>query len=234
MATRNGEKYVKRQLESILTQLNECDEIVISDDSSTDKTVDIARGFSHERIRLYENNTFYSPIFNFEHAMKQAGGDIIVLADQDDIWLDNKLSVVRSRFRRKTSAVYLIAMDGYIIDENENVIGESIFQKIKAGRGIIKNIYDNTYMGCNLAFSRELMEVALPFPKNIPMHDMWLGLLGEIFGKVEFVEEKTIKYRKHTASLTDFRRQFIPVTQIKRRYFLAYHLMKRFIERRKN
>ena len=230
MATRNGARFICRQLESILAQLAPDDEVVISDDSSTDDTIAIIRSFADPRIRLLENNTFYSPIFNIENALQQARGDIIVLSDQDDIWLDNRISVVKERFRQKRAPVYLMALDGSVIDEHDNVTVESIFAKIKAAPGLTKNIYNNTYMGCCLAFSRELLEIALPFPRLIPMHDMWLGLLAEIFGKVEFVPEKTILYRKHTASLTDFRIQFLPISQIKRRWFLAYNLAKRWME----
>lgn len=226
MATRNGEKYIHQQMESIIKQLEQDDEIVISDDSSTDNTVNIIKSFHDKRIRLFENNTFYSPIFNIENALKKATGDIIVLADQDDIWLDNKISVIRKKFMGKTVAIFLIMLDGYIIDKNEAIISDSIFGKIKAGKGIMKNIYDNTYMGCNLAFSRELLKIALPFPRKIPMHDVWLGLLSELFGKVEFVDEKTIKYRLHQLNVSFRSRNMLE--QIKRRFFLAFNLFKRF------
>lgn len=232
MATRNGARFIRPQLASILAQLGSNDEVVISDDSSDDGTVAVIRDFADSRIRLFEHNTFYSPLFNFENALKQATGEIIVLSDQDDIWLDNKVAVIRECFRQKAVPVYLAAMDGSVVDEHENVIADSIFARNNAGPGLLKNVYDNTYMGCCLAFSRELLEIALPFPRRIPMHDMWLGLLAELFGAVEFVPEKTIRYRKHTSSVTDSRRRFMPVTQIKRRLFLTYHLLKRWIEMR--
>lgn len=230
MATYNGRRYIAQQLKTILRQLEYDDELIISDDSSTDNTIEIIKSFNDGRIRLFPENKFYNPLYNIENAVKKATGDVIVLSDQDDVWLDNKLTVIRARFANKPSPVYLIALDGCVIDENERVIYDSIFKKINAGKGILKNIYDNTYMGCCLAFSKELLKLALPFPKNIRMHDMWLGLLSEIFGTVEFVPEKTIKYRKHSGSFTDFRRRFDPMKQIKRRYFLSYHLIKRFFE----
>lgn len=234
MATRNGARYIREQLETILSQLEVDDEIVISDDSSTDQTVDIIEDFGDERIRLFKGNTFFSPVFNIENALKKAAGDVIVLSDQDDIWLDNKITVIRDSFRKNLSRVHIVVLDGYIVDESGNNIGESIFHKIGSGTGVLKNIYDNTYLGCCMAFTRPLLEIALPFPKMIPMHDMWLGLLAELFGTVEFLEEKTIKYRKHPTSMTDFRRQFRPILQIKRRIFLTYYLGKRFLERKRD
>ena len=228
MATHNGERFIRRQLESILCQLSPDDEVVISDDSSTDVTVVTIKEFADPRIRLFENSTFYSPIFNFEHALQMAGGDIIVLSDQDDVWLDNKVAVIREKFATTHHRHYLIAMDGFVVDEDERVIDPSIFERLGAGKGFWKNIFNNRYLGCCLAFSRELLEVALPFPRRIPMHDMWLGQLCELIGETEFVPEKTIKYRKHEASLTEFRIRFAPLTQIKRRWFLLCYLLARW------
>ncbi len=232
MATHNGSRYIRQQLESILAQLNTDDEVVISDDSSTDDTLAIINSFADPRIRTLTSNTFYSPIFNFENALKAATGGIIVLADQDDIWLENKVAVIREKLKTKPTPVYLVVLDGSVIDDRGTVTDPSIFGKLNAGPGLLKNVYDNTYLGCCLAFSRELLAIALPFPRKIPMHDMWLGLLAELFGRVEFMPVKTILYRKHAASLTDFRIRFMPITQIKRRWFLSYNLLKRWVERR--
>lgn len=227
MATRNGGKFLRQQLDSILAQLRPHDEMVISDDSSTDDTVAIIKSCGDDRIRLLEGNRYCSPVFNFENALRHATGDLIVLSDQDDIWLENKIAVILGEFQGKTSGIHLIALDGSVIDEQGNVTAPSIFEKLNAGSGLVKNIFNNTYMGCCLAFSRELLEVALPFPQRIPMHDMWLGLLAELHGSVTFVPEKTILYRKHSASITDFRIRFMPIVQIKRRWFLSYNLMAR-------
>jgi glycosyltransferase involved in cell wall biosynthesis len=227
MATRNGEKYINKQLESILMQLTPIDEVVISDDSSTDKTVNIIKGFSDHRIHLYENNTFFSPIFNIENALKKSSGEIIVLSDQDDIWLNNKIAVIRRELTRASTGIKLIVLDGQIVDEHEVIMYDSIFARISSGKGLLKNVYDNTYMGCCMAFSRDLLKIALPFPRNIPMHDMWLGILAEMFGTVEFVREKTIKYRRHRTSVTNLHRRMDVLKQIRRRYHLVMSLLGR-------
>lgn len=232
MATRNGGRFIHQQLSSILSQLSPHDEVVISDDSSTDDTATIVKSFADSRIRLFENNTFFSPIFNIENALNHATGDVIVLSDQDDIWLENKVAVIRDHFHNAPASVKLISLNGMAVDENGNVTVPSLFDKLNAGPGLLKNVFNNTYMGCCLAFSRELLDIALPFPKRIPMHDMWLGLLAEIYGEVAFVPEKTILYRKHSASVTDFRIRFMPITQIKRRWNLAYNLVRRRLERK--
>src|SRR5579871_1607034 len=94
MATYNGERYILKQLQSIISQLSENDEIVISDDSSTDNTINIIKSFNDSRIRLYENNKFGSPIFNLENALKHAKNDFIFLSDQDDLWESNKVKTL--------------------------------------------------------------------------------------------------------------------------------------------
>ncbi len=92
MATYNGEKYIERQLDSILAQLKENDELIISDDGSTDRTAEIlARYGTDKRIRIL-HGSFHSPIYNFENAIKQAQGDYIFMADQDDIWLPGRIT----------------------------------------------------------------------------------------------------------------------------------------------
>jgi glycosyltransferase involved in cell wall biosynthesis len=229
MATRDGEKHIKQQLESILTQLSPDDEVIISDDSSTDKTVTIIKDFRDPRIRILEHNRFYSPIFNIENALKRASGGIIVLADQDDIWLENKISVIRREMAGIHEGIHLVVLDGYMVDESESVIRDSVFAHNRSGKGLLKNIYDNTYMGCCMAFSRDLLKIALPFPKHLPMHDMWLGILAELFGEVDFIPEKTILYRKHPMSVTKLHRQWDVPRQIMRRYHLVTSLLGRLL-----
>lgn len=229
LASYNGEKYIGEQLESILKQLDETDELIISDDSSTDGTLAVIEGFPDNRIRVLPGHSFYNPIFNFENALKQATGEMIVLSDQDDVWLDGKLEIIRQRFQNKPSRIYLVVLDGQIIDENGAVIGDSIFETLDSGRGFFKNLKHNTYMGCCLAFSRELLDIALPFPKKIPMHDSWLGFLSELFGVVEFVPEKTINYRKHQENRS--LQGFDLSQKIWWRTFLLFNLLKRVLRR---
>ena len=93
IATYNGEKYIIKQLESILPQLREADEIVISDDSSSDRTIALIEQLNDPRIRILKDQKFRNPIYNFENAMLNAKGDFIFLSDQDDIWMPEKVAV---------------------------------------------------------------------------------------------------------------------------------------------
>ena len=92
MATYNGEKYIRQQLCSIISQIGEGDEVIISDDGSTDSTLDIVRNMADGRIRIVEGPCRQSPTLNFENALSHVKGDYIFLADQDDVWLPGKVS----------------------------------------------------------------------------------------------------------------------------------------------
>lgn len=227
MATYNGERFLRRQLETILPQLAAGDELVIADDSSTDGTVAILAAFAagDRRIRLFTGNAFRSPIFNFEFALKQAMGEIIVLADQDDVWLENKLATVRDCFAQQAIRPYLIVLDAQVVDAAGEELSPSVLARLNAGPGFWKNLYDNRYLGCCMAFSRDLLVRALPFPRRMPMHDMWLGQLCERIGTTAFVPEVTMLYRKHGDSMTSFTIRFRPWLQIKRRIILAWSLL---------
>ena len=152
-----------------------------------------------------------------------------MLSDQDDVWLDGKVAIIRARFARPPAPIYLIVLDGMVVDEAGTVTDDSIFAKIRSGPGVLKNLYDNTYLGCCMAFSRELLDVALPSRATSPCTTCWLGQLAQLLGAVDFVSVKTIKYRKHASSTTGFERRFIPITQVRRRWALASNLAKRWI-----
>ena len=227
LATYNGERYIYAQLDSILKQLSENDEIIISDDLSTDQTIGVIKSFKDKRIKLVEHNQFDGPVYNFENALKHISGEIVVLSDQDDIWLENRIDIIREHFLWKNSKICTLILDGFVIDEKENVLSNSILEKIKYRNGIIRNVIRNTYMGCTMVFSKDLLEVALPFPKKLPMHDMWLGILGEIYGEVNLIKEKTLKHRIHSSQFTARRSSHLE--KAKWRLFLIINLLWRYL-----
>jgi len=196
MATYNGEKYIKEQLDSILSQLSENDEIIVSDDSSTDKTVEIIKMYDNKKIKLFEDQKFENPIFNFENALKHTSGDVIVLADQDDVWKPNKIEMIKKYMRKYD----LIVSDADIIDEKGNILHESFYKLNHSKAGFLKNIIRNSYLGCTMAFNRKILDKSLPFPKDLPMHDWWIGLIGELYGQTFFIEDKLISYRRHSSN----------------------------------
>lgn len=232
MATYNGEPWVGAQLRSILEQVGPDDEVVVSDDGSTDRTLEVVRSIADPRVRVVPGGPFRDPARNFENALRQAAGDVVALSDQDDVWLPGRVARIRERFAAPHPPVFLLALDGEVTDESGGQLHPSLFRLNGARPGLLKNVYDNSYTGACLAFSRPLLDLALPFPARIPMHDMWLGLLAEIFGGVEFVPGRWMAYRRHDATATSFRREFRPLVQIRRRLNLAWNLARRTLAHR--
>ena len=203
IASYNGEKYIKEQITSILLQLQDNDELIISDDSSTDNTLEIIESFNDPRIVVFKDQIFHSHVYNFEHALKHAKGDYFFLADQDDIWVPNKLETMLTLLEKYD----LVLSDAIVIDENEHILFNSFFTFNHSQKGLFKNLYKNSYLGCCMGFNRQLLEIALPFPKDINMHDWWIGLIAEMYGTVYFSNEKLIKYRRHENALTPIDRK---------------------------
>jgi glycosyltransferase involved in cell wall biosynthesis len=201
MASYNGERFISRQLQTILSQLLPDDEVIISDDSSTDGTLEIIRAINDSRIHLYSGQTFRSPIYNFEHALKQASGEVIFLSDQDDEWIDGWVETALTVLRN----VSLVVCDADMIDA-EGKVRPSSEAKIYLGGtrkpGVIHNLYRNGYIGCCCAFRREVLEEALPFPDKLPWHDWWIGMVADVFFSTKFISERKIRYRRHGANVS--------------------------------
>ncbi len=193
MATRNGEKYISQQLDSILSQLKPTDELIITDDCSGDGTVSIIRSFDDDRIRLTTNARPAGIAQTFQSSLMRCRGDYIFLADQDDVWLPQKVNVML----RHLSDHDLVISDCKVVD-HQLVPKSRSFQALNnSGKGLIKNILRNSYMGCCMAFNRGLLKRALPIPTDIPLHDFWIGLIGELYFKVKFIPDILIYHRRH-------------------------------------
>ena len=201
LATYNGEKYIKEQLDSILPQLSANDEIIISDDNSTDDTINIIRSLNDERIKIYVNKT-KGIVKNFENALNNASGDIIFLSDQDDVWKNDKVKKILSAFSSDNSLTFVFS-NAEIIDENGISKNYNFFKDNEANyTSIFKAFFKNQFLGCTIAFKSELKSKILPFPYGIPMHDWWIGVLSLFYGKVKFLNESLISYRRHNNNVT--------------------------------
>lgn len=204
MATYNGEKYIKEQIESILKNMNEFDELVISDDGSTDNTIKIIETFQKKDKRI---KLVYGPKKgvkqNFANAIKNTAGKYIYLSDQDDVWCDNKIEKVMETFNKEKCLIVVHNAD--IVDGNLNSKNQTFFEFRNSGSGRLKNLYKNTYIGCCMAFDSSLKDKILPIPNNIEMHDQWIGMIGEKYGKSMFIDECLIKYRRHEDNVSDMK-----------------------------
>ncbi|MDD2534638.1 MAG: glycosyltransferase family 2 protein [Eubacteriales bacterium] len=198
LAAFNGRHFIEAQVASILVQLSATDELVVADNGSSDGTwtwLEVMAS-TDSRVRIFQNTKTHGVIANFEFAIMQCRGDVIFLSDQDDLWLDGKVSKMTEALF-STHNLLLVQSDARLIDETDQVIEPSFFALRRSGPGIIKNFIRNTYQGCTLAFRRELLDLALPFPPYLPMHDMWLGILAESVGDVLFMPDCLTAYRRH-------------------------------------
>lgn len=204
MATYNGEKYIKEQIDSIMTNLKENDELIISDDGSKDSTREIIEEYIKDdnRIKLIDGPK-NSVKQNFANAISNCSGEYIFLADQDDIWENNKVELVLNCFEQEKCT--LVIHDNQVINENEEVVIPSFFEYRNSGRGKFKNIWKNTYIGCCMAFKSEIKKDILPIPNNIEMHDQWIGIVNEYVGKSVFLNEKLIRYRRHGGNVSQMK-----------------------------
>lgn len=229
MASYNGEKYIRTQIQSVLDNLGREDEIVISDDGSDDQTIEIIQSFQDDRIHLLHGPK-EGVNKNFEHALKHCQGDYIFLCDQDDLWYPNKVSKMMKIF--KSQDFVLIEHDAKVIDSNGNIMFPSFFQHRKVRKGIIKNFLRNTYHGCLIAFSSELKSEIFPIPKNGCLHDQWIGLIAEMNGRTCFYNKVLMEYKRHGDNVSSFKH--LPfVIQIKNRMILGVNLLFYMIRKNK-
>lgn len=225
MTTYNGEKYIKEQIDSILNNLDKDDELIISDDGSKDNTISIIKEYLKKDSRIkFINGPKNGIKQNFANSIQECKGEYIFLSDQDDIWLDNKVEEVLKTFRDEQCI--LIVHNTKIIDEKKQPITESFFEYRKSGKGIFKNIYKNTYIGCCMAFKNTLKDKILPIPNNIEMHDQWIGIIAEMTGKVFFLNKTLLLYRRHDANNSKLRHYGIK-KMIRNRIVLISELLKR-------
>lgn len=228
MTTYNGEKFLRQQLNSIVSQTHTNLEIIICDDQSTDATYKILQEYAtlDDRIKLYLNDTNFGPIKNFEKALSFCSGEYIALADQDDIWMPNKIENILNHLKDAD----IVLGDCHIIDENDAVLFDSFFEQNNSKSGLISNLFKNSYIGCCMAFNRKILVKALPFPSDIPMHDWWIGLIGEACGKSIFCKEKLIAYRRHetNASASAGISQYGLLQKVHFRIVMLKNLLKRY------
>ncbi len=210
MATYNGARFIREQIDSILPQLGTEDELIISDDGSTDGTLGIlakyAAADSRVRVLYHEKNpayakiknsrNFYYATDNFENALRQAKGDYIFLADQDDVWRNDKIQKIIGELQNFD----LVMSNFSIIDENGQMTKEKFYANSPISKKLIKNIIDSNFLGSAMAFNRKALSNALPFPKNLLCHDLWIGCLN--CRNSVFVDEPLHFYRRYNSNVS--------------------------------
>jgi glycosyltransferase involved in cell wall biosynthesis len=198
IATYNGEMFLKKQIDSILSQTYKNIEIIVVDDCSSDRTIELLKEFERiYGIKLYLNIKNLGFIKNFEKAVSLCSGDYIALSDQDDIWLPNKIETLVNEIGEYS----LVCSDAKLIDNNENIIHNSF--TIYSGRDIPSNnifeylVFGNFVTGCTIMFDSKLVSKILPIPDIYPFHDWWFAIIASQSKGVKYIPDLLVKYRQH-------------------------------------
>lgn len=198
LATYNGEKYIKEQLDSILSQLGENDEVIISDDGSTDRTLEVIAEMGDGRITVLHHKSCGKTSFikaknNFENALKHAKGDYIFLADQDDIWKPEKVKV----FMEHLGTFECVQSDSELTAQTPYTTGH-----LEESKGLLANVYHLPFRGCCMAVTRNLLDIALPIPEAVITHDAWIGCCAVARKSYLKINEPLMLYRIHDTNVS--------------------------------
>lgn len=205
MATYNGEKYLKDQIDSILNQTYKNIHLIISDDCSTDKTREILKSYEeNERVSVFYQEKNLGYVKNFEFLLKHITSNLYMLSDQDDFWLPEKIE--KSVEKLQSENLDLVFGDLEVVDENLNTIFPSFAKFMLLDRKIRKELNTNKLQylyncmtGCTILSKKKFLNDILPVPttSKYVIHDYWLGLVVSLKGKVGYLETPYIKYRQH-------------------------------------
>ena len=224
MATYNGEKYIREQIDSIVRQMKDSDELILTDDGSTDNTFSIIKEYQKDkRIKLYRGPQKGFPK-NFENGLKETTKDIILFSDQDDLWLPDKLDRIRQFFETNVD-IWLVLHDMYLANNDEIKEGtycKKSFDMRKRKHGFLYNLFYNGYYGCCMGITKEYKKYLLPFPISVIQHDQWISLVAEYFHRAAFIDSPLIIHRIHDKNCYAKRR-------ITTRLYYRYHLIASFL-----
>ncbi|MBC7746122.1 MAG: glycosyltransferase family 2 protein [Flavobacterium sp.] len=200
MCVYNGERFIRKQIESILAQTYKDLELLILDDCSTDSSVKIINSYldGDKRIKLIQNQQNIGFNKNFEKGFQLCIGDLIAVSDQDDIWLPEKIG----RLVESLADNLLIYSNSSKIDEHGTMLQSNLNTTIHHVDlpGFKSFLDDNFITGHTCLFKKELLNYVLPFPENLFFYDWWLGFVASYVGRVKYLDEILTKYRVHSQS----------------------------------
>lgn len=201
LCTYNGEKFIYKQLESILLQSYKNIEVIIVDDASSDSTITIIDEFARKdtRIKCYQNPVNIGFNANFEKAISLCSGDYIAISDQDDIWLPNKIQILLKAIGDNL----LVHSNSVFIDENDNVLQKYLFHPTNEGF-LYKNsknfLFTNHVTGHTCLLKKEFVDKIIPFPEKC-FYDWWIGFVAAYEQRIIYKNAILTKYREHPLSV---------------------------------
>jgi len=198
LATYNGAGYLQDQLDSFVRQDRQPDELIASDDASTDGTVALLEAFARSApfaVHLHRNPANVGFIRNFDTALSLCTGDVIFLSDQDDVWFSEKIATALAALEEAPDAL-LFVNDAELVGEDLTPLGLTTFGQVRA-RGWSEKAFTQ---GSCFAMRRELLDWVLPLTDDYPFHDMWIADLAHDLGAVLISERPLQLFRRHGAN----------------------------------
>ena len=207
LATHNGEKFIEKQLQSILSQKVLPDEILIVDDYSNDKTIDIAEKILSKSSINYsiKKNKFRLGINrSFEKCFSSASFDIIIISDQDDYWFDNRIKNIKSCFiKNETKEVLLV--NAYVKIKDNEATKKLISDYYPYTTSFILNFFKNRFIGCQMAVKRSYLKNLFPFPNDhVCYYDHWISLSSLLRKTTTYIDSPQGYYYRHSSNVTNF------------------------------
>lgn len=215
LCTYNGERHLKAQIESLLAQSWPCT-VLVFDDCSTDSTMSILHNFESDQFIVSQNATNLGYVKNFEAAIGmalEAGYEFIALADQDDIWGQERIeNGVAAIGQHRADIPLLVHSDLSVINDSGEDVAPSYFNlrnyRVSAQRSIELILGQNGVMGNTILMNSALAKLALPFPDKLHVHDYWLAIIAELYGKRILLDYPTAQYRMHADNASNSARKF--------------------------
>jgi glycosyltransferase involved in cell wall biosynthesis len=209
MTSYNGEKYIRKQIESLLQQRLLPKQIVICDDKSTDGTRSILNEYlANDLFHIVFNEEQYGVVKNFQRGCAVVPpGNHVAFCDQDDIWEPQKLERLADEMQLVDDGVTpaLIYSDLSVIDREDNLVSRSFWERQQINVDDISFevlFFGNAITGCTIFANHAMVREFLAMNAKGCLHDEWMALIGYSFGKVRMVREQLVRYRQHESNIT--------------------------------
>ncbi|MGC8765605.1 MAG: glycosyltransferase family 2 protein [Brevinematia bacterium] len=220
LSTYNGERFLPDLIESIILQSFKNWRLIVRDDGSTDKTIDIILNYSKilgERLHFLFGNEKVGFLKSFDILGKASDRNYIMFCDQDDVWIENKIEITLGKIKELEKKYgeeepLFVFTDLKIVDEALNTISESYFKFRRLSPYIAfkfnKLLVQNVITGCTVMINKKLKEIAFPIPEEAIFHDWWVGLVASLTGRIGYLNEKTVLYRQHSMNTSGKLKKF--------------------------
>lgn len=214
MATYNGETYIREQIESILSSDYRNFDLHIYDDGSSDATISILNEYKEKhpgKVHLYQNQKNLGVTKNFLKGICNTNADYIMLSDQDDFWISDKISLTLKKMKEMEESSpeglpLAVFTDAIVVDKDLNLIDKSFFRSSALNphkNDLAYLLMENKLIGCTVMINSSLRQIlkSRRLPINARLHDGWIGLIASAIGQVGYLDSPTLLYRQHDDNL---------------------------------